>query len=153
MAPHSRVPYFHIPWNRNTMAMAIPMTLPTSILPSLRAEPVSRLRRRSMKLCCWAALGLLAGIRNQSYGADDLQRPIQAGPGGHFLMHPDGTPFFYLGENVETLLWRLTREETDLYLKNRASKGFTVVMAQIVPKEDLNAPNAYGETAFIGGEV
>ena len=84
---------------------------------------------------------------------DDLTKPIQVSPDGHFLMQPDGKPFFYLGENVETLFWRLTREDTDFYLKDRAAKGFTVVLAQIVPKQDLNWTNAYGETAFVGGNV
>src|SRR5436190_269100 len=68
-------------------------------------------------------------------------------------MQPGGTPFFYLGENVETLFWRLTREETDYYLKDRAAKGFSVVLAQIVSKLNLHDPNAYGEIAFLGGDI
>lgn len=95
------------------------------------------------------AMVLVAEVR----AGDDLTRPIRVSPDGHFLTRPDGKPFFYLGENVETLFWRLTNDETDLYLEDRASKGFTVILAQILPKDNLNAPNAYGQTAFIDGDV
>lgn len=55
--------------------------------------------------------------------------------------------------NTSYLLWRLNREDTDLYLKDRAQKGFTVIMAHVVPRSDMNLPNAYGESAFVDGDV
>src|SRR5438876_8129443 len=75
----------------------------------------------------------------------DSQLPISASEDGHFLTQANGKPFFFLGENAEYLLWKLTREETDLYLSDRARKGFTVIMAHLVPRADMNLPNAYGD--------
>lgn len=83
----------------------------------------------------------------------DLTRPIVVSGNGRFLAQPDGEPFFYLGENAEYLLWRLNREETDVYLRDRAGKGFTVIMAHVVPRSDMNLPNAYGDRPFVSGNV
>jgi hypothetical protein len=46
---------------------------------------------------------------------------------GRYLVTERGEPFFYLGDTAWELFHRLTREEADLYLKDRAAKGFTVI--------------------------
>ena len=46
-----------------------------------------------------------------------------------YLGWDSGAPFFYLADTAWELLHRLTREDTDLYLRNRAAKG--VVKAQV----------------------
>ncbi|MDW8290923.1 MAG: glycoside hydrolase family 140 protein [Armatimonadota bacterium] len=66
---------------------------------------------------------------------------------GRYLVTERGTPFFYLGDTAWELFHRLTREEADLYLKDRAAKGFTVIQAVALAElEGLGAPNAYGHT-------
>lgn len=63
-----------------------------------------------------------------------------------FLVHQDGTPFFWLGDTAWELFHRLNREEADFYLKHRAEQGFTVVQAVALAEIDgLNTPNALGE--------
>jgi hypothetical protein len=63
-----------------------------------------------------------------------------------FLVTKDGKPFFWLGDTAWELFHRLSREEADLYLKNRADKGFTVIQAVALAEMDgLRIPNAYGE--------
>jgi hypothetical protein len=63
----------------------------------------------------------------------------------HFLQHADGKPFFYLGETAWELFHRLDREEAILYLKKRASQGFTVIQAVALAElEGVYDPNAYG---------
>jgi hypothetical protein len=63
-----------------------------------------------------------------------------------FLVKEDGIPFFWLGDTGWELFHRLTREEADLYLKNRAEKRFTVIQAVILAEMNgLHEPNAYGE--------
>jgi hypothetical protein len=63
-----------------------------------------------------------------------------------FLVKEDGSPFFWLGDTGWELFHRLTREEADLYLKNRAEKRFTVIQAVILAEMNgLREPNAYGE--------
>ena len=66
---------------------------------------------------------------------------------GRYLVTERGEPFFYLGDTAWELFHRLTREEADLYLKDRAAKGFTVIQAVALAELDgLNTPNAYGDT-------
>jgi hypothetical protein len=62
-----------------------------------------------------------------------------------FLVTDAGEPFFWLGDTAWELFHRLTREEADRYLEDRASKGFTVIQAVALAELDgLNTPNAYG---------
>jgi hypothetical protein len=62
-----------------------------------------------------------------------------------FLVEESGKPFFYLGDTTWELFHRLNREEADQLLKDRASKGFTVVQAVAIAELDGHTdPNAYG---------
>lgn len=70
-----------------------------------------------------------------------------------FLVHKDGTPFFYLGDTAWELFHRLRREEAERYLEDRRAKGFTVIQAVILAELDgLRVPNAYGETPLIDND-
>lgn len=63
-----------------------------------------------------------------------------------FLVTKDGKPFFWLGDTAWELFHRLSREEADKYLKDRADKGFTVIQAVALAELDgLRVPNAYDE--------
>lgn len=62
-----------------------------------------------------------------------------------YLVKADGTPFFYLGDTAWELFHRLNREEADIYLKDRAEKGFTVIQAVALAEiNGLRDPNPYG---------
>jgi hypothetical protein len=62
-----------------------------------------------------------------------------------FLVTADGRPFFWLGDTAWELFHRLTREDAERYLKNRAALRFTVIQAVALAEFDgLNTPNAYG---------
>src|SRR5687768_17810389 len=61
-----------------------------------------------------------------------------------YLQTADGKPFFWLGDTAWELFHRLTREEAEKYLKNRADKGFTVIQAVALAELDgLRDPNPY----------
>jgi hypothetical protein len=78
---------------------------------------------------------------------------LRVSPNHRFLEYEDGAPFLYLGDTAWQLFQRLTREETDLYLKNRAEKGFTVIQAVVLQAgKDLTAPNAYGDPPLAGSD-
>jgi hypothetical protein len=63
-----------------------------------------------------------------------------------FIVTADNKPFFWMGDTAWELFHRLTREEADTYLKNRAEKGFTVIQAVVLAElNGLSDPNAYGE--------
>jgi Protein of unknown function (DUF4038) len=91
---------------------------------------------------CAGILILLAyGALAQSPHGD-----LTISPDKRFLMHADGTPFFYLGDTAWELFHRLTREEAEKYLENRREKEFTVIQAVVLAELDgLNTPNAYGD--------
>ena len=70
-----------------------------------------------------------------------------------FLVFEDGTPFFYLGDTGWELFHRLNKEESEKYLENRRSKGFTVIQAVALAELDgLNTPNAEGNKPLIDND-
>jgi hypothetical protein len=70
-----------------------------------------------------------------------------------FLVHEDGTPFFYLGDTAWELFHRLNRKEVEKYLENRRQKGFTVIQAVVLAELDgLNTPNANGDRPLIDND-
>lgn len=70
-----------------------------------------------------------------------------------FLVREDGAPFFWLGDTAWELFHRLTREDAEKYLKNRAEKGFTVIQAVALAEIDgLHEPNAYGQKPLINDD-
>jgi hypothetical protein len=63
-----------------------------------------------------------------------------------YLVTKNNTPFFWLGDTAWELFHRLNREEAELYLADRAKKGFTVIQAVVLAELDgLNVPNPYGD--------
>jgi hypothetical protein len=67
-----------------------------------------------------------------------------------FLVHEDGTPFFYLGDTAWQLFHRLNREEAERYLENRRQKGFTVIQAVAIAELDGHtAPNPYSHLPLV----
>lgn len=70
-----------------------------------------------------------------------------------FLVHEDGTPFFYLGDTAWELFHRLNREEAEKYLENRRQKRFTVIQAVVLAELDgLDTPNALGDKPLIDND-
>jgi hypothetical protein len=57
---------------------------------------------------------------------------LKVSPNGRYFTDQDGKPFFYLGDTCWLLFQRANHEELDEYLKDRASKGFTVIQAYVL---------------------
>ncbi len=73
---------------------------------------------------------------------------------GRFIAQEDGSPFFYLGDTAWALFQKLSREEAEHYLTDRAKKGFSVIQAVIISEFDgLNKGNYYGDLPFIDGDI
>ena len=71
-------------------------------------------------------------------------------PNRRFLVHDDGTPFFYLGDTAWELFHRLTPDEAERYLQDRAAKGFTVIQAVVLAEIDgLHTPNMQGDVPLL----
>lgn len=86
-------------------------------------------------LMLWSTVALFAGL------------PLLKISDNHrYLVTAEGAPFFWLGDTAWELFHRPNREEAEEYLKNRASKGFTLVQAVALAEFDgLTEPNAYGD--------
>ncbi len=70
---------------------------------------------------------------------------------GHYLVHSNGDPFFWLGDTGWRMFTELNRKEISFYLKDRQQKGFTVVQAVLV--NDMPAVNVYGDSAFVNNNM
>ena len=62
-----------------------------------------------------------------------------------FLMHADGTPFFWLGETAWLMPERLNRDEVNFYLQRCAEAGYNMVQVQVL--NDLPSYNVYGQSS------
>ncbi len=68
----------------------------------------------------------------------------------HRYLLDDGAPFFWLGDTAWELFHRLDRDEADLYLRDRAVKGYNVIQAVALAEFDgLTEPNRYGHLPLI----
>jgi hypothetical protein len=77
---------------------------------------------------------------------------FRTSPNGRHLITGAGAPFFWLADTATTLPRRLTRPETDFYLRTRAAQRFTVIsIAALAGPDALTVPNAYGLLPFDGG--
>ncbi len=80
-------------------------------------------------------------------------RKLRVGENHRYLKFENGEPFFYLGDTAWELIHRLNRDEANLYLGNRAEKGFTVIQTVILAQlGGLNVPNANGDLPLIDND-
>ena len=90
---------------------------------------------------------------NQTAATKDSDTLLKVSANHRFLIHADGSPFFYLGDTAWELFHRLTIDESRLYLENRRSKGFNVIQAVVLSELDgLNMPNADGERPLVDND-
>ena len=77
-------------------------------------------------------------------------RRLKVSENKRFLVYEDNTPFFYLGDTAWEIFHRCDQEEAELYLKDRATKQFTVIQAVALAELDgIRAPNSYGEKPLL----
>ncbi len=95
----------------------------------------------------------LAETARKGLSVDFKHGDLKVSENKRFIVHEDGTPFFYLGDTAWELFHRLNREEVDKYLENRRQKGFTVIQAVVLAELDgLNTPNAYRDKPLHGND-
>lgn len=68
-----------------------------------------------------------------------------------FLQDENGNPFFWLGDTGWLLFSKLSREEADDYLEDRAAKGFSVI--QVMVLHNVKLKNFYGDSALVNQDV
>jgi hypothetical protein len=77
---------------------------------------------------------------------------ITASPDGHFFQDSNNQPFFWQGDTAWLLFNSLNYTESELYLNDRASKGFTVVLSVGFTQSGIDAPNQNGDEPFINSD-
>ena len=77
---------------------------------------------------------------------------LKVSENGRYLVTADGEPFFWLGDTGWLLFNKLKREDANLYLENRAKKGFNVIQAMVL-HDVPNSVNIYGDSALINLDV
>ena len=84
------------------------------------------------------ASGVIAGVY-----------PLRAAPNRRYLVDRLGAPFLLHGDAAFSLITALTREEAELYLSNRARKGFNSIVVNLL-EHKFNGPlTRYGEAPFM----
>ena len=90
--------------------------------------------------------------------SDQAVKPeLSVSGNNRYLVNAAGEPFFWMGGTAWGMSEWLTREDIDIYLDNRAEKGFTVVQVCLFwgkREEDpvrftVNPTNGYGHKAFM----
>jgi len=86
-----------------------------------------------------------AEIPHPIYAKGALRRPL----GNYHLTYADGTPFFWFADTAWNGALKATDAEWDLYLKDRASKGFNAIQV-VTTQWRGGAGDTDGRTAFEG---
>ena len=90
---------------------------------------------------------IIAGARGQE---TQLPSRLRVSADAHGLENRAGKPFFWLSDAAYDMFHRLSFEEIKWYLKDRQSKGFTVIQAAILPGgTDLQGLNRYGAAPLV----
>jgi hypothetical protein len=101
------------------------------------------------------ACGLVAGWSFVPLASTAAPLPrLKVSENRHFLVTDDGEPFFWLGDTAWELFHRLSREDAERYLDNRARKGFMVIQAVVLAEfAGLTDTNAYGQRPLNGNDL
>lgn len=99
---------------------------------------------RTQKDDGWIGWALYRSGPASAAGAHLLPR-LKVSENRRFLVSAEGKPFFWLGDTAWELFHRLDRAEAEVYLRDRAAKGFNVIQAVALAELDgLTEPNRYG---------
>ena len=97
-----------------------------------------------------AALVGCGGTASQKAAADEEAAPvfpIKVSSNHHYFVDQKGHPFFWLGDTGWLLLSKLSGQEVDQYLDDRAAKGMNVIQVMVI--HDLAEKNVFGRTALV----
>lgn len=109
--------------------------------------PMSLARLRSSLFVLLASFG---ACHAAAIGDGAPAFPLRVSGDHRHLEDSRGRPFLYTADTPWHLFARLTREETERYLADRAGRGFTAIQVQLVPEgADATTTNRYGETPFL----
>lgn len=68
-----------------------------------------------------------------------------------YFQKENGDPFFWLGDTGWLLFSKLDRKDAEIYLEDRAKKGFNVIQVMVI--HQLKLTNFYGDSALINQDI
>jgi hypothetical protein len=108
-------------------------------------------------------LTLPAAGQEMPYGGplrDWRRGELKVSDNKRYLVHTDGTPFFYLSDTNWNFFHRARREDAERLLEKRRKQGFSVISGPVTGildaiyyKDPLGVPNPYGDLPFIDKDV
>jgi uncharacterized protein (DUF779 family) len=110
-------------------------------------------------------LSLLGSARAREAGRsgpswDFSHGDLRVSENNRFLVHSDGTPFFYLSDTNWELFHRARREDVERLMEKRRQQGFTVMCGPVTGNLDglyysklFSVPNPYGDLPFLDKDV
>lgn len=109
----------------------------------------------SKRILLWFVLCVIAVSCNKikkkgKHPIEITKSRLQVSANGRYIVIDGKSPFFYLGDTGWELFHKLDREEAEVYLNDRASRGYNVIQAVAIAElEGLTKPNAYGDIPLI----
>jgi hypothetical protein len=92
----------------------------------------------------------VAGLMLAALGLGAAPLPaIKVADNQRYFVKADGTPFFWLADTAWGIFNHPTPAEVDLYLDDRAAKGFTVIQGVIALWDYNSRPNPDGQLPFL----
>jgi hypothetical protein len=75
--------------------------------------------------------------------------PLRVSSNGRYFVDRKDQPFFWLGDTQWQLLRDFSLEDAEAILKDRASKGFTVLQVMVTGVGDGTRPNLVGQAPWL----
>ena len=98
------------------------------------------------KILLFAALIVIA----TNLSAAEPLPAIHVSDNGRCFVKADGSPFFWLGDTAWCIFNHPSPADVDLYLDDRAAKGFTVIQGCVAVWDFATRRNSDGQIPFIG---
>jgi Protein of unknown function (DUF4038)/Putative collagen-binding domain of a collagenase len=77
---------------------------------------------------------------------------IRLSSNGRYFVDREGAPFFWLGDTQWQLFRDFTLQETELILKDRLRKGFSVIQVMVTGVGDGTTPNLEGDKPWLNDD-
>ncbi len=106
-----------------------------------------KLTRLALPLLCLILTCWTNTCRSQS--PFEKHGPLRVADSGTYLVHRDGTPFFFLADTVWTGPAFSTLEDWNTYLDDRKAKGFTAIQFNMVSPWRVAKTDAEGRAAYV----
>jgi hypothetical protein len=99
----------------------------------------------------WSLASMVILFASVASAAEPLPT-IKVSDNSHYFVKADGTPFFWLGDTAWSIFNHPAPADVDMYLDDRASKGFTVIQGCMVLWDGTRRANPDGQLPFAGAD-